>query len=163
MCTVYCLCVNVYCVLFVCKCVLCTVYCLCVNVYCVLFVCKCVLYCCHRVGTQFRLTNISIISVWKCVIGGGDPLSFCIGSTNIVPNIPELCSHMKKRNKDRNNTNNKKVMMATSRTIKAKYCWWLMWTTLTLRTWLDSGISSLALLSIHTDPLNNASLYHCVI
>jgi hypothetical protein len=28
--------------------------------FCVLFVCKCVLYYCHRVSTQMRLTNISI-------------------------------------------------------------------------------------------------------
>jgi len=27
--------------------------------FCVLFVCKCVLYYCHRVATQFQLTNIS--------------------------------------------------------------------------------------------------------
>jgi hypothetical protein len=28
--------------------------------FCVLFVCKCVLYYCHQVATQLQLTNISI-------------------------------------------------------------------------------------------------------
>ena len=43
--------IVLFCVLFVCKCVL----------YCtVLFVCKCVLCWCHRVSTQMQLTNISI-------------------------------------------------------------------------------------------------------
>ena len=30
-----------------------------VVLFCVLFVCKCVLYYCHRVATQLKLTNIS--------------------------------------------------------------------------------------------------------
>jgi len=40
--------------IFVSFCVLCVCVCVCVCV------CKCVLYYCHRVATQFRLTNISI-------------------------------------------------------------------------------------------------------
>jgi hypothetical protein len=39
-CSVYCLCVNVYCTAVLCVNVCCT------DVLCVLFVCKCVLYCC---------------------------------------------------------------------------------------------------------------------
>jgi len=38
--------------------VLCRVFCF-IVLFCVLFVCKCVLYCCQRVATQLQLTNIS--------------------------------------------------------------------------------------------------------
>ena len=36
--------------------------------FCVLFVCKCVLYYCHRVATKLQLTNISIIIIIIIII-----------------------------------------------------------------------------------------------
>jgi hypothetical protein len=50
--------------IFVCSQNFCFVLCIvCFVSFCVFFVCKCVLYNCHRVATQLRLTNISIISI----------------------------------------------------------------------------------------------------
>ena len=49
-CSVYCLCVNVYCATAT----------GCHVLFCVLFVCKCVLCYCHRVPSQLQSTNISI-------------------------------------------------------------------------------------------------------
>jgi len=42
-------------------CVILCIVCVDCVVLCIVCVCKCVLYCCHRVPTQFELTNITYI------------------------------------------------------------------------------------------------------
>ena len=64
---------------FLLLCMYCSVYSVFIVLFCVLFVCKCVLYYCHRLSTQLQLTDISkpkmtgrhnrILSELHCVFG----------------------------------------------------------------------------------------------
>jgi hypothetical protein len=66
-----CLCILIVTRMYVLFCVFCFI-----MLFCVLFVCKCVLYYCHRLSTQLQSPNISSVCVSVCTLIGQNVLEY---------------------------------------------------------------------------------------